>query len=121
MGEGHCVLVVDDEEDIREAVVLILESNGYTARGAEHGADALALLRAGFKPCVILLDLTMPIMDGWTFCEETGKDPTLAALPIVVVSAVAPQDSRDGRVRAVERLRKPLDVAKLLGAVERYC
>lgn len=118
--EGHCVLVVEDEEDIREAVVLILESEGYTVSGAEHGAAALAQLRAGLKPCVILLDLAMPVMDGWTFCEETDKDPALAALPIVVVSAVT-HDSRDGCVRAVERLAKPVDVAKLLVAVERHC
>jgi CheY-like chemotaxis protein len=119
--EAHSVLVVDDEDDIREAVVLILESKGYTACGAEHGAQALAQLRAGFRPCLILLDLMMPVMDGWTFCQETSKDPALAKLPIVVVSAVQTADARQGTERAVERLGKPLDVRKLLRTVERHC
>jgi CheY-like chemotaxis protein len=119
--EVHCVLVVEDDPDIREAMTLILEGAGYTVCGAEHGADALARLRGGLGPCVILLDLTMPVMDGWAFCEETEKDPALAALPIVVVSAVPPKAIRDSSVRAVARLTKPLDVTKLLVEVERHC
>jgi CheY-like chemotaxis protein len=121
MCEAHCVLVVEDDPDIREAMTLILEGAGYTVRGAEHGAEALARLREGLTPCVILLDLTMPVMDGWTFCEETEKDPALATVPIVVVSAVPRKSTRDSSARAVARLTKPLDVRKLLVELERHC
>lgn len=99
----------------------ILESEGYAVRVASDGADALAQLQAGGTPCVILLDLTMPVMDGWTFCEEREKDPSLASIPVVVVSAIRRQDPRNARVRAVDHLSKPFDVQKLLAVVERNC
>ncbi len=119
--KAHPVLVVEDDADIRDAMVSILESEGYSVCAACHGADALAQLQAGSRPCIILLDLMMPVMDGWTFCEEREKDPSLAAIPVLVLSAVARQDPRNARMRAVEHLSKPLNVDKLLAAVERYC
>jgi CheY-like chemotaxis protein len=85
------------------------------------GAEALAQLRAGSRPCVILLDLMMPVMDGWTFCEEREKDPSLAEIPVLVLSAVGRADPRSARLRAVEHFTKPLDVGRLLAAVERHC
>jgi CheY-like chemotaxis protein len=117
----HPVLVVEDDADIREAMVAILESEGYDVSVAGDGAEALAQLKAGSRPCIILLDLMMPVMDGWTFCQETGKDTELAAIPIVVVSALTRQDPRNGCVRAVDRLSKPLNFGKLLATLELYC
>jgi CheY-like chemotaxis protein len=81
---------------------------------------ALAQLKAGHRPGVILLDLMMPIMDGWTFCEETAKDPALAAIPILLLSAVA-RDTRNACLRAAERFSKPVNLGMLLSAVARYC
>jgi two-component system, chemotaxis family, chemotaxis protein CheY len=121
-GAAHCVLVVEDDVDIRDAIIGILETEGYDACGAGHGAHALTKLRsAPVKPCLILLDLMMPVMDGWTFCVEKQNDPSLAAIPVVVVSAVARHDPRNASVRAVGHLSKPLDVDKLVAAVERHC
>jgi CheY-like chemotaxis protein len=118
----HRVLVVEDDIDIRDAIIGILETEGYDACGVGHGAHALATLRsAPVKPCLILLDLMMPVMDGWTFCIEKQKDPSLAPIPVVVVSAIARHDPRNADVRAVGHLSKPLDVAKLLATVERHC
>ena len=117
----HPVLVVEDDADIREAMVEILESKGYAVCAASHGAEALAQLKAGSRPCIILLDLMMPVMDGWTFCQETGKDPALATIPILIVSAVTRQDPRNTCVRAVDHLTKPLNFGKLLATVELYC
>jgi CheY-like chemotaxis protein len=119
--EAHPVLVVEDDADVRDAMVGILESKGYAVCAASHGAEALAQLQAGNRPCIILLDLMMPVMDGWTFCEEREKDPSLAAIPIVVLSAVSRHDPRNTRMRAVEHLSKPLNIDKLLAAVGRYC
>jgi CheY-like chemotaxis protein len=117
----HPVLVVEDDADIRDAMVGILESAGYAVCAASHGADALAQLQAGNRPCIILLDLMMPVMDGWTFGEEKEKDPSLAEIPVVVVSAVSQHDPRNARMRAVDHLSKPLNIDKLLATVERFC
>jgi CheY-like chemotaxis protein len=120
-GEDHSVLVVEDDADIRDAMVGILESEGYTVSAASHGADALAQLQAGNRPCLILLDLMMPVMDGWTFCREKAKDPAYASIPIVVVSAITRQDPRNAGLKPVDHLFKPVDVGKLLATVGRYC
>jgi CheY-like chemotaxis protein len=119
--DSHPVLVVEDDEDIRDAMIGILESKGYTVSAATHGAEALAQLQAGRTPCIILLDLMMPVMDGWTFCAEREKDPALVAIPVVVVSAVSRLDPRTAALRAVDHVAKPVDVSKLLATVERYC
>jgi CheY-like chemotaxis protein len=119
--QHHPVLVVEDEPDIREVMVAILESEGYVTRAATHGAEALAHLRSGLTPCLILLDLMMPVMDGWTFCQERDKDPSLAAIPVIIVSAVARKDPKNSSLRAVDHLPKPLDVGSLLSVVQRYC
>src|SRR5688572_15121472 len=117
---GHSVLVVEDDADIRDAVVGILELEGYSVVTAGNGAEALTQLRTGIRPCLVLLDLMMPVMDGWSFCQEAEKDDELARIPIVVVSALVRHDPRNARLRAVEHLTKPVDVAKLIAAVERF-
>lgn len=81
MAEECSVLVVEDDDDVRDMMVELLEAGGYTALIARHGEEALAQLRAGQRPCIILLDLMMPVMDGWTFCDEVQKDPALAGIP----------------------------------------
>jgi CheY-like chemotaxis protein len=117
----HPVLVVEDDEDIRETMIDVLESRGYSVAAATHGGEALAQLQNGGTPCIILLDLMMPVMDGWAFCQEIEKDPALAAIPLIVVSAASRQDPRTARIHAVEHIPKPLDVGKLLATLERYC
>jgi CheY-like chemotaxis protein len=119
--QQHPVLVVEDDEDIREMMIELLESGGFSVSSANHGGEALARLQNGRTPCIILLDLMMPVMDGWTFCQEREKNPALAAIPLVVVSAVPRQDPRNAGIRAVEHVAKPLDVDLLLATVKRYC
>ena len=121
MEAHHSVLVVEDDVDIRDALVEILQLEGYAVSAAGHGEEALEQLRGGYRPCIIVLDMMMPVMDGWAFCEEKEKDPVLAPIPLVVLSAVAPQDPRNASVRAVDHIPKPIDVEKLLAAVECYC
>jgi len=114
------ILVIEDEPDIRDLMAEILEMAGYAVLLAAHGAQALQLLRAGNRPCLIVLDLMMPVMDGWTFCEEREKEPELARIPLLVVSAVARQDPRTAGLKAVGHVPKPLDVPKFLATVARY-
>ena len=85
---SHTVLVVEDDLDIRQALMEILDEHGFAALGARDGAEALDLLsRATELPCLILLDLMMPVMDGASFREAQRKDPRLASIPVVVLSA----------------------------------
>src|SRR6187399_2509237 len=83
------VMVVDDERDPRESVCEWLTAKGYAVVPARDGADALRQLRAadGHKPDVILLDLMMPVMNGWQFREQQAKDPELSSIPVVVITA----------------------------------
>jgi CheY-like chemotaxis protein len=110
------VLLVEDDRDIREAVSAVLEAEGYTVLLAGNGEEALAILERG-QPCVVLLDLMMPVMNGWDFMEEVRKSRRLDDLPVVVVSAYSERKAEG--VRRV--LKKPLDVNQLLAAVADYC
>ena len=112
------VMVVDDERDPRESVCEWLSAKGYAVVPARDGADALRQLRAsdGHKPDVILLDLMMPVMNGWQFREQQARDPQLASIPVIVITA-----NRDTRgIEADDTLFKPVNPEHLLQVVERY-
>jgi CheY-like chemotaxis protein len=83
------ILVVDDEAEIRQLISAVLTEEGYTVAQATNGREALAYLRAApTLPCVILLDLMMPIMNGWEFLRARQNYPLLATIPTVAISAV---------------------------------
>ena len=86
---GKVVLVVEDDRLAREALCAILQGAGYAARGAADGAEALGALRRGALPDLILLDLMMPVLDGWQFRREQLRDPGLAGVPVVICSSPA--------------------------------
>jgi CheY-like chemotaxis protein len=106
------VLVVDDDEAIREVVAEVLRDEGYRVTCAENGEQALRELRQGDPPDLMLLDLMMPVLSGWEVLEELEADERLAALPIVIVSAMAGPATK-------EHLLKPIDLERLLSTVER--
>jgi len=109
------VLVVDDEIDIRQAVVEVLAEEGYEVIAACDGVEALAQLRA-HHPDLVLLDLMMPRMSGWEFRAEQQHDPSVSDIPVIVLSAL-------GRVSSIEAdgfLPKPFDLEDLLSKVRRY-
>ncbi len=109
--------MVDDDEDIREAICGVLQAEGYTTLVAENGERALEVIDRGRRPCVVLLDLMMPVMSGWEFMKAvTGKDE-FDDLPVVVVSAFSDLPALGAR----RVLKKPLDVEQLLAAVAEYC
>ena len=87
----HKVMVVEDDSEIREALLEILEENGCDAVGAVNGERALAYLRSTDSlPCLILLDLMMPVMDGHEFRQCQHEDATLARIPVIVMTAGRP-------------------------------
>src|SRR5437870_1603493 len=109
------VLVVEDQIDMLQMLVEFLREEGFGAVGAVNGDVALAVLGARLRPSLILLDLRMPAMDGWEFCERLQADPDLAALPVVVLSAVdADPHELPPRRNDAGYLRKPIDFTALL-------
>jgi CheY-like chemotaxis protein len=110
------VLVVDDEMDLLDTMRIVLESEGFGVETARNGQEALAVLRAGEPPELVLLDLMMPVMNGWQVLSEIAKVPSLKSIPIVVLTAAG----GPGIAGAVEVLRKPIDLELLVGAVERH-
>lgn len=117
-GELPLVLVIDDDEDVREGLVLLLQSAGYAAVGAANGEEALVMLRDGLNPCLILLDLWMPVKTGWGFRMEQMRDPRLARIPTVVLSA---DEARRDLQGVAATLPKPLDFERLFALVEFHC
>ena len=112
------VLIVEDDPGIRDTLQHLLEAEGYTVFLAEHGKDGLELLRRMAPPCAILLDIQMPVMDGYEFLREKNADPAIAEVPVVVLSATAEAKDLNG---AADFIRKPFSIPQLLKAVERHC
>ncbi len=117
---SHSILVVDDDSDVREAVALSLEDAGHQVATAAHGGEALALLDDGLCPHLILLDLMMPVMDGFEFCARWSADEKLRAIPVVILSADAATQEKARRCGATGFLKKPVKLGQLLDAVNRY-
>jgi CheY-like chemotaxis protein len=112
------VLVVDDDPSLRDLIEWGLSDLGYRVATAENGAAALQAVRQEM-PCVILLDMRMPIMDGWTFARQYRRLPGPHA-PIVVVTAARDAAERAGEVNAAGYLAKPFELDELIRTVERY-
>jgi CheY-like chemotaxis protein len=110
------ILLVDDDAEIREMLADMLRSQGFAIRTAANGRDALVELRDRERelPAMIVLDLMMPVMNGWEFREQQLSDPDLQGIPVVVVSAIASQANGLG-CRAV--LQKPVRLSALIAAV----
>jgi CheY-like chemotaxis protein len=109
------VVVVEDDEDIRDLVVELLSGLGFDTVGYADGAAALAALRRpGEEPAVILLDLEMPRMTGWEFRREQLSDPHLASIPVVVASA-----ADTSSIDADAYLSKPFETAELCSVLAR--
>jgi CheY-like chemotaxis protein len=116
---SEAVLVVDDDIDIREALCELLRDEGYEAAAVANGEEALSYLKTGKKPCVILLDLMMPIMDGWEFRRRQSADPELSKIPVIVITAAG--GLRSGSIAAERVLSKPLHLDQVLNVLQEYC
>jgi CheY-like chemotaxis protein len=110
------VLVVEDDDDIRDAVVMALEGEGFHVFSAENGARALEVLATIPQPSLILADLMMPVMDGWQLIRALRQNDRFATLAVVVVSALSEQ-SPEG----VMRVKKPIELDDLIKIVSQQC
>jgi CheY-like chemotaxis protein len=116
------ILVVDDDAGIRDSLADLLDDEGYQVVTANDGRDGLAKLRQlnASRPCVILLDLMMPVMNGPQFYAEQQRDPALASIPVVVISADANVRSKAAQFGG-EYLAKPVRIEQVLDVVQRHC
>jgi CheY-like chemotaxis protein len=113
------VLLVEDNDDVREMMALALQLAGHDVLVASNGREALDKLNDRPRPCVILLDLMMPVMNGWEFREALGREPALRDVPVVVVSALN-KEMADG-AGASGYLPKPIDIDRMLEIVAEHC
>jgi CheY-like chemotaxis protein len=112
---------VEDDAALRSALAEALRENGYEVSCAEHGREALAQLGALPTPAVILLDLAMPVMDGWSFREAQRKDARLAAIPTVILSASLSDPRALDALAPAAALAKPFELDRLIETVQRLC
>lgn len=115
---GKYILVIDDDESIRETLKLALEVDGHVVFTAVNGREAIAVLNKMPHPCLILLDLMMPIMSGFEFMDTINADTALASLPVVVMTAFS---EKAFAVKEKQVIEKPIDVNALYSMVNRYC
>src|SRR5262245_26122854 len=115
MSSSDIILIIDDDADLRDTLSDILKLVGYETRQAKHGLDALEQLAAGLRPSLILLDLLMPVMNGWEFREVQLQDPRFATTPVVVFT-VAQNRERPIAVRDV--ILKPFALDRLIATLD---
>src|SRR5436190_11300125 len=120
------VLIVEDDPDVREMLSTLLATEGFHAVAAEDGLEGLHLLRtmrrrAPETPCLVLLDLKMPRLGGKEFRRAQLGDPTVASVPVAVISGATDLEELARALGAVATLPKPIDCDALLEVVRRYC
>ena len=115
------LLVVDDDYGVLDAIKEVLEDEGYEVSLAADGLEALKELRLGQRPCIILLDLMMPVMNGWDFRQEQLRDEILASIPTIVITADGRADQKSADLKTDGFLRKPVHPDQLIAVVEKHC
>jgi len=119
------VVIVEDDQSIREVLQAVIESEGYEVRTASNGEEALLLLKELKVPCLILTDLMMPKMNGYEFIELASKTHTIASIPIVVVSGTPPNEAdttvmmESGKIKGL--VKKPVDIDYMISIVHKHC
>jgi CheY-like chemotaxis protein len=121
MKSSEQILVVENHNATRDVMRHLLEAEGYRVTCAANGHEALERLHTGGSPCVILLDLSMPVMDGWQFSHELRHDPQLAPIPVVVISGEVNLPETAASLGAADYCWKPVRFDWLLNTIRRLC
>jgi CheY-like chemotaxis protein len=117
VADPKTIVLVEDDEGIRETMAALLEDEGYRVVQASNGEEGLARIRETADPCLVLLDLWMPVMNGWQMLEALRRDAALRHVPVVVISAAGDLPPPEG---ATAFLRKPIRLETLLESVENF-
>jgi two-component system chemotaxis response regulator CheY len=121
LAADHNILVVEDDSSLRDAMGDLLGEEGMSATRAENGQVGLDLLRAGARPCLVLLDLQMPLVDGMTFRRRQLEDPRIAGIPVVVMTGQPGKAQEAKRLGVALTMSKPIAPSRVVGVVERFC
>jgi CheY-like chemotaxis protein len=113
------VLIVDDDFEVRDSLGDVLGEAGYDVVGACHGGEALDILRGGLRPLAIVLDVMMPVVDGVQFRLQQRREPAIADIPVVVLSADRQVASKAADLQALAYLAKPTRVELILSLLEK--
>jgi DNA-binding response OmpR family regulator len=116
-GTVPTVLVVDDDDNVRQTLAERLETSGYEVLLARDGRDAFEVIARGVNPDVILLDVVMPIMDGWHFLSARLRDPSIVAVPVVLMSGGQEAERQSHKIGVCGFIRKPLDIGDLVDRI----
>jgi CheY-like chemotaxis protein len=119
-GAHQPILVVDDDIDILEGLSEFLKLSGFDVMTAHDGREALTRARST-RPCVVVLDLMMPVMSGQEFRREQSADPMIANIPVIIVTAARPTQNELDKLGVSDCLLKPLDLERFLRLVRRHC
>lgn len=114
------ILLIEDDPGVSEALCEVLRDEGYKVVPAMNGLEGLQWLKSNPAPCLILLDLMMPVMDGYQFRARQTQDPLLAAIPVLVLSAGTLKDRVDG-LGTAGVFAKPINLTSLLATIEQHC
>lgn len=115
------ILVIDDNRDLRDGLRVVLSQDGYVVETAANGIEALTKLYGGVRPCIIVLDLMMPIMNGFEFRQKQLSDPTIAAIPVIAYSGITDPRATGQQLRAAAYLHKPIGPEQIAAAVRLFC
>jgi CheY-like chemotaxis protein len=115
------VLIVEDDPDVRSALRDLLADEGYDPVEAVNGLEAIEYLRKGNRPGLIVLDLGMPVVNGWEFRSVQRSIPAMAEIPVVILTASPETEADLAWMAPADCIRKPVDVDRFLGTVRRYC
>ena len=114
--KNQVILIIDDDETVRTALIEVLEKEHYTVFTASNGQEGIEVLEKIPKPCLILLDLMMPIMDGWEFLDFREHDRLISKIPVVVISAFSEQAKK---LKVEAFIKKPIDLNILLETLKK--
>jgi CheY-like chemotaxis protein len=114
------VLIVDDNADVRDSLQFVLRLAGYDVRTASNGVEGLVEMRRQPAPCAVLLDLHMPVMNGFEFREQQSKDAELAAIPVIIFSGHHDVAEAADRLGIEAYFQKPFEVDEILELIRRY-
>ncbi len=114
------LLLVEDDAELRQSLCDLLQDAGFDVECAENGRVALTYLEGSSAPCVVLLDLMMPVMNGWEFRDAQSRNEKISDIPVVILTADGRADVKAETLGAVGYLRKPIQVDRLLGMLEQF-
>jgi len=118
---NHEILIVEDDSALREALAQILSDEGYELLSARDGLEAVNCLKKGNRPDIILLDLSMPVVNGWEFRMFQKRDPELARIPVVLITAGGYTQEEVAWLEPAALIPKPVDLTLLLSVIQRFC